>query len=90
MSAVRWSQHALKNLGDREIQRDEVDRTLAAPDLVAPGQPGRTVLMRRYFDQIVQQEMLLRVIVEQTAEETVIVTIYKTSRIERYMKESEP
>jgi hypothetical protein len=87
---VRWSPHALKNLVDREIQRDEADRTLAAPDLVAPGQPGRTVLMRRYFDQIIQREMLLRVIVEQTVDETVVVTVYKTSQIDRYTRGSEP
>jgi len=34
--------------------------------------------------------MLLRVIVEQTADETVVVTIYKTSQIDRYTRGSEP
>lgn len=46
--------------------------------------------MRRYFDQIIQREMLLRVIVEQTVGETVVVTVYKTSRIDRYTRGSEP
>ena len=30
-----------------------------------PGQPPRLVYMRRYFDSTLQQEMLLRVIIEE-------------------------
>jgi len=43
--------------------------------------------MRRYFDEILQQTMLLRVFVEEKAEEIVVVTVYKTSQINRYLKE---
>jgi len=60
---VRWSRHALKNLTDREIDRTEAERTLAEPEAVAPGQSPRQVLMRRYFDRLLQQEMLLRIVV---------------------------
>ncbi|MBI4611440.1 MAG: DUF4258 domain-containing protein [Candidatus Rokubacteria bacterium] len=59
MKVVRWSPHALKNLADREIDRAEADKTLATPELVVPGQPGRKVFMRRYFDSGLQHEMLL-------------------------------
>ena len=40
--------------------------------------------MRRYFDSVLQTEMLLRVVVEDTAEEFVIVTLYKTSKFKKY------
>lgn len=86
MKAIRWLPHALKNLADREIDREEADRTLAAPEFVVPGQPGRTVFMRRYFDRTLQQEMLLRIIAEETEDEIVVVTIYKTSQIDKYTK----
>jgi hypothetical protein len=76
----------LKNLSDREIEREEADRTLAAPEFVAPGQPDRKVFMRRYFDTTLQQEMLLRIIAEEKADEIVVVTIYKTSQIDKYLK----
>jgi hypothetical protein len=51
-----------------------------------PGQTGRKVFMRRYFDTNLQQNMLLRIILEETTEESVVVTIYRTSQIDRYMK----
>ena len=66
MKVVRRSTHALKNLADREIDRTEAEKTLATPEPVVPGQPGRQVFMRRYFDVVLQQEMLLRVVVERT------------------------
>jgi hypothetical protein len=86
VKSVRWSPHALKNLLDRDIEREQADRTLTAPELITPGQAGRTVFMRRYFDTNLQQEMLLRIILEETTEEIVVVTIYKTSQIDRYLK----
>ncbi len=44
---IRWTRHAVKSLTDREVDRAEAERTLAEPDLIAPGQPPRQVLMRR-------------------------------------------
>lgn len=90
MKGIRWSFHALKNLEDREIDRDEADKTLAEPEVVAPSQPPRLVFMRRYFDQALQQEMLLRVVVEEMATETVVITVYKTSQFHKYLKGLEP
>jgi hypothetical protein len=66
VTPVRRSRHAVKNLTDREIDRTEAKKTLAEPELIAPGQPPRQVLMRRYFDRLLQQEMLLRIVVEDT------------------------
>jgi hypothetical protein len=90
MKAIRYSEHALANLTDRDISREEVDRTLTEADAVAPGHGGRKVYMRQYHDAVLDQEMLLRVIVEETEMEIVVVTAYKTSRAERYLKGSQP
>ena len=86
MKRVRWSAHALQNLADREIEREQADRTLAAPEFVVAGQAGRKVLMQRYVDRILHQEMLLRMIIEETTDEIIVVTLYKTSQIEKYLK----
>jgi hypothetical protein len=59
---IRWTPHALKNLADREMDREQADRTLEAPEFVVAGQAGRKVFIRRYFDTLLQQEMLLRII----------------------------
>ena len=40
--------------------------------------------MRRYFDEIVGAEMLLRVVVEETDVELTVVTLYKTSKFAKY------
>ncbi len=90
MKEVRWSPHALRNLAAREIDQPEAEGTLAAPEAVAPGQPGRNVFMRRYFDMLLGQEMLLRIVVEETAQEIVVVTLYKTSQIEKYLRGPTP
>ena len=86
MKPIRWTLHTLQNLVDREIERLEADRTLAQPEFIVPGQPPRSVYMRRYFDSSLQQEMLLRVIIEETIGEIVVVSVYKTSQIDRYLK----
>ncbi len=90
MKPVRWTPHALQNLADREIERSVAEATLDDPEFSVPDPPARQILMRRYFDRVLQQEMLLRMIVEEAASETVVVTIYRTSQIERYMKELTP
>ena len=90
MKPIRWSGHAAKNLADREIDRTEADKTLAEPELVVPGQPPRQVFMRRYFDKLLQQEMLLRVVVEDTTSERIVVTVYKTAQLGKYLKGGAP
>lgn len=86
MKPIRWSRHALKNLADREIDRADADRTLAEPELILPGQPPRQILMCRYFDKLLQREMLLRIVVEETLSERIVVTLYKTAQVSKYLK----
>ena len=86
MKPVRWSPHAIDNLADREIDREAAEKTLANPEFVVPGQLPRLVLMHRYFDPVLQQEMLLRMVLEDTSTERIVITVYKTSQIAKYLK----
>ena len=83
---IRIPPHTIQNLFDREIDRQEVERALAQPEYSVPGYEGRQVYMRRYQDKILGLEMLLRIVVEETEDELVVVTVYKTSQIGRYLK----
>jgi hypothetical protein len=83
---LRWTFHALAALVDRSIERYEAEATIASPELSVPDPPRRSVLMRRYFDTRLGRQMLLRVVVEETPQERVVVTLYKTSQIARYLK----
>ncbi len=56
------------------------------PEFVVPAQVPRFILMRRYFDRVLQQEMLLRMVMEESATERIVITVYKTSQIAKYLK----
>ncbi|MBA2520478.1 MAG: DUF4258 domain-containing protein [Chloroflexia bacterium] len=90
MKPLRWTSHALAALADRDIDRAEVDQTLAAPELLVVTPPRRAVLMRRYFDVRLESQMLLRVVVEEAPDERVVITVYKTSRIAKYLERTMP
>ena len=61
-----------------------------APEFTVPDQAGRRILMRRYLDDVLRRDMLLRIVVEETPIEVVVVTIYKTSQIDKYTKGLDP
>jgi hypothetical protein len=84
MKPIRWSTHARKKAAKREVQENEVERTIARPDSIVPGQLRGRIFMRRYFDKILETEMLLRVVVEDTDTELTVVTLYKTSKFAKY------
>ena len=86
-NTIRWLDHARENLRDREVRESEVLETIDTPDFRTDGRDGRIIYMRYYPDEILGQQMLLRVIVEEHSDEILVVTIYKTSRDERYTKE---
>jgi hypothetical protein len=90
MNPVRWSTHALANLAEREIDRAEAERALAAPDRVTLGHGGRQLLLRRYDDPLLRQPMLLCVVVEDTPGGPVVVTVYKTSKLDKYLQRGTP
>lgn len=81
----RWSDHALRNLVARHIDQKTADAVLQEPEVVADGRHGRKVYMGCYFDKDHGSEMLLRIVVEDVANEIVVVTLYKTSRVEKYL-----
>jgi hypothetical protein len=84
MKPIRWSAHAQKKAAKREVQENEAERTIVRPDSIVPGQSRRRIFMRRYFDAILETEMLLRVVVEETDTQLTVVTLYKTSKFAKY------
>lgn len=85
---IRWLKHAEENLLDREISREVVEMTIFSPELIVPDKIhlNRQAYMRRYFDELLQSEMLCRVVIEEEIEVKLVVTVYKTSQIKRYFK----
>lgn len=87
MKRLRIPPHTIKNLRDREIVLADVRLTIEQPERVVMGFDLRRVYMRRYHDAILNEEMLLRVVIEETDTAFVLVTAYKTSKIAKYMGE---
>jgi len=90
LKPVRWTSHAEQNRVDREIDRKMADATLAEPHHVVQDTPTRRILMRRYFDHVLGQEMLIRLVTEEMLDETVVITVYKTSQLSRYLRNVTP
>jgi uncharacterized protein DUF4258 len=84
MKPIRWTPHVRKKMASREISEAEVEQTIRQPAAVVEGRPPRRIFMRRYFDELLQTEMLLRVVVEETEAEIALVTLYKTSKFKKY------
>jgi hypothetical protein len=85
LKPIRWSAHAEASLRDRDIDRDEAERTLANPDRRIASVGQRAVLVRRYDDRIVGRPMVLCVVVEDAAQEVVVITAYKSSKLDKYL-----
>jgi hypothetical protein len=83
---LRIPPHAVQDLHDRDISVEQVEKTLEEPDAVGPRYDNRMLYFRRYYDLELGQEMLLRVVTEETEMQRVVVTGYKTSKIKRYSK----
>jgi len=88
MKPIRWTAHAKKKARLRAIDRREAEVTVRHPARTSFGQPPRRITMRRYFDATLKVDMLLRVVVEEAPDELVIVTVYKTSRFQKYAREN--
>jgi hypothetical protein len=84
MKPIRWTAHARKKAAAREVRMAEIEQAIARPDAIVPGHPPRRIFMRRYFDDVLQSEMLLRVVVEETDAEMAVVTLYRTSKFKKY------
>lgn len=87
MKKLRIPPHAIDNLREREISLEQVRLTVENPERIVMGFDLRRIYMRRYHDSILGEQMLLRVVIEETEIDLVVVTAYKTSKIAKYMRE---
>ncbi|MCX5991309.1 MAG: DUF4258 domain-containing protein [Chloroflexi bacterium] len=72
-----------------EAQRRGVDLKLVLSTIENPQQKiaskkNRFIFQSRYYDKIENKEMLLRVITEPAQEALKVISVYKTSKIEKY------
>ena len=83
MKPIRFSPHAEKNLVAREISRAEAAATVRQPNHREPSRAPREVVSRGYSDTVTGETMLLRAIIEETEDEILVITLYKTSKLKK-------
>lgn len=83
----RLTHHAEQELIRRSIPRDLLEQTVDAPQQIVPGPGGRRVYQSR-LDFGGDRIFLLRVIVDDGTEPPTIVTVYRTSKISKYWRNS--
>ncbi len=80
--------HALQEMTRRGISREQVEQVLENPEQVVPVQPGRVVCQSRIFLAESQKEYLLRVFVDVEEKPPRVVTVYRTSKVEKYWRQT--
>jgi Domain of unknown function (DUF4258) len=90
MKPIAYTAHAEENLVARSIRREDVEQAVREADQLEESPPSRKVASKRYMDHLLGQEMLLRVITEEQAGCILVITLYKTSKIGKYLNRITP
>ena len=88
MKTIRWTAHALQKITNREVDTYTVEHILEHPDTVQWASATRQFYQGRYFDETLNTEMLLRVLVDESDTVKFIITLYKTSKFKKYEADS--
>lgn len=78
------SNHARKQLKERNISLELVAKALSAPEETISADDGRTIFHYRFKED--EKTYILRVIAENIKSDWLIITVYKSSKIEKYWR----
>ena len=81
-----FTDHALSEMSRREINRDEVAKVLSKPEQSEVVRTGRRVYQSRLNLGEPSKEYLLRVFVDIDRDPPQVVTAYRISKIEKYLR----
>ena len=84
MTNIVITKHAVFEAQRRGIDIENIMSVIENPQQKLPSKKNRVVLQSKYHDNIEDKEMLLRVIVEEEESSIKVISVYRTSRIEKY------
>ena len=76
---IKLTEHALKQMKIREINLKEIIKTLNNPEKITNDSYGNAVAQKLFGPQ------LLRIVFYQKDNEKIIITMYKTTRLKKYI-----
>ncbi|WP_324735203.1 DUF4258 domain-containing protein [Thermococcus sp. SY098] len=77
---ITFIPHALERMNEREISKELVIEALLNPDKVGEGYFGRKVAQK------VIDGKLIRVIYEEHEDSIIVITVYITSKVDKYLR----
>lgn len=86
LSSYRLTSHARSEMARRQITEREVDKVLSAPEQAESVREGRIIFQSRLEWSQPPKLYLLRVIVDVDREPPEVITVYRTSKIEKYWR----
>jgi len=72
----KWTDHILEQIKERELTKDLIQMVINNPDEIVPGKYGRQIYHKLLGDNLV------RVV----ADGNILITVYITNQIRKYMK----
>lgn len=78
--------HAKFEAGRKNIPEEHIRSVIENPQQKLPSKKGRVIVQSKYNDEGEGKKMILRVIGTASAEEFKVITVYKTSKIDKYWK----
>jgi hypothetical protein len=81
-----FSDHALIEMARREISQEQVRNVLANPEQIERVREGRAVYQAKYDAGEPPKTYILRVFVDIDRKPPYVVTVYRTSKIEKYWR----
>ncbi len=85
MKKVSWHGHAKQRLLERAIDVKIVLLTIKEPEQVFTKGKFK-ILQRRYYETNYRKHYLLRVFITENAQEIIIFSVYKTSKVDKYWR----
>lgn len=87
MERILISDHARFEMERRHISEKMVCEVVLSPQQILLAKKGRKVYQSKFVDSVRNKEMLLRVVVIESGNDLYVVTVYKTSKAEKYWQE---
>ncbi|MBI5789623.1 MAG: DUF4258 domain-containing protein [Candidatus Schekmanbacteria bacterium] len=83
---IIFTEHALLEMRRRSIDRELVANSVINPQQTLPAKNNRLIIHNQYVDAEQNRNMLLRIVIEKIDQSIIIITAYKTSKIEKYWR----
>jgi len=89
VATIFFTEHAKFEAQRRGIELEMIRSLIENQPQKLPVKRNRFVLQGKYYDKIENKDMLLRVIIEPTGNSIKVISVYRTSKIDKYWIEGD-